>query len=218
MPETKISQIGCDYVNFNTESLTVDVKDYGVKKILFSWRDLDKLLQSYATELFQNLMNIRKLEILLGGDHGKGALNFLAVVIVQYNDAESEPKIIELQIYQLDHAKDTIHLLKHLVNKITPGIVRLEPTDGKSTVYVCEENGGIYQICGNVAGAIPVHLEFFLIGDLKFLFMMLGCDGYAGSQCLYCKLLAKDCKEKQREGLVRCGGELWTMENFCLHF
>ena len=55
-------------------------------------------------------------------------------------------------------------------------------------------------------------MHFFLTGDLKFLFMMLGRKGYAGTHCLYCTLLAKQWKEKHGEGLIQCGGDEWTMK------
>ena len=56
---------------------------------------------------------------------------FIAVIVVRYNPAstgeEKEPKIMEVQIDQVDHTKDTMHLLKHLISNLTPGIMKLSP-------------------------------------------------------------------------------------------
>ena len=60
--------------------------------------------------------------------------------------------------------------------------------------------------------AVGVRFHYFLIGDLKFLFMMLGRDGYSGRQCLHCKLFAKDWKEKYADGQIQCSGEVCTIE------
>ena len=88
--EKLIAAAGSDFVPFKSESISVDVKEYGVEKILFSWRDLDGLIKKYACELFDNLSSIERLEILLGGDHRKGAMNFIAVMIVWYKATEDE--------------------------------------------------------------------------------------------------------------------------------
>jgi hypothetical protein len=53
--------------------------------VLYLYRDLSELLQHYSTNLFQDHMeDIDKLELLCGGDHGKGAFSFLAVIVVRY--------------------------------------------------------------------------------------------------------------------------------------
>ena len=216
--EKLIAAVGSDFVHFKSESIPVDVREYGVKKILFSWRDLDELIHKYSSELFENLSSIDRLEILLGGDHGKGAMNFIAVIIVRYKATkeqaqEGEPKILELQIGQVDHTKDNMFLLRHIVQKITPGITSLNPKEGQSVIYVEYLKEKEYKILQEEnKRTVKVNIHFFLIGDLKFLFMMLGREGYAGTQCLYCTLLAKEWKEKHGEGLIECGGNKWTIK------
>ena len=216
--EKLIAAVGSDFVHFKSESIPVDVREYGVKKILFSWRDLDELIHKYSSELFENLSSIDRLEILLGGDHGKGAMNFIAVIIVRYKVTkeqaqEGEPKILELQIGQVDHTKDNMFLLRHIIQKITPGITSLNPKEGKSVIYVEYLKEKEYKILQEEnKRTIKVNIHFFLIDDLKFFFMMLGRKGYAGTQCLYCTLLAKEWKEKHGEGIIQCGGNKWTIK------
>ena len=145
-------------------------------------------------------------------------MNFIAVMIVQYKATEDEaekcePKIVELQIGQVDHTKDNMFLLRHIVEKITPGITSLNPKEGKSVVYGEYQEDKAYKILmQEKERTVKVNLHFFLISNLKFLFMMLGRKGYAETQCLYCTLLAKQWKEKHGEGLIQCGGDEWTMK------
>jgi hypothetical protein len=161
--EIDIGEIGASFVEFKTEFLEVDVKEYGVKKILISWRDLHKLAQHYEKELFEGGEdNIDRIEILLGGDHGKGAMSFLAVFVIRYRQKDKEPKILEVQIGQVDSTSDTTELLKALVEKMTPGIMRMMPNQRGEAVMN------------------HVKFEFFMFGDLKFLFMMLGRGGLLG--------------------------------------
>ena len=192
-----------------------------MKKIVISWQDLYELIKKYSSEIFDDLPNISQVEILLGGDHGKGAMNFVAVIIVRYKLSEiNKPKIIELQIGQVDHSKDTMELLKVIVSKITPGINLLGLKDGESVVYVRQiEDLKLFQICNKEeVSEVGVRINYFLIGDLKFLFMMLDRDGYSGNQCLHWKLFAKDWKEKYADGQIQCSGEVWTIEKLLQPF
>ena len=52
-----------------------------------------------------------------------------------------------------------------------------------------------------------------MIGDLKCLLMVQGCDGYSGSQCFYCKLKISDWKKVHSQGdQIICGGEKWNIK------
>ena len=48
-------------------------------------------------------------------------------------------------------------------------------------------------------------------GDLKFIFMMLGRGGYAGTQCLYCRLKIGEWKKQHQEGSLRSNGSAWSI-------
>ena len=52
-----------------------------------------------------------------------------------------------------------------------------------------------------------------MIGDLKFMFMVCGRNGYAGAHCLYCFLKASKWKEKhQDDQTINPDGEEVTVE------
>jgi hypothetical protein len=66
----------------------------------------------YGRTIFEDsCKEIDKLELLLGGDHGKVAFTFLFVVVVRYKENTHTPMIVELQLGQIDSTKDSMDLL-----------------------------------------------------------------------------------------------------------
>jgi hypothetical protein len=62
-------------------------------------------------------------------------------------------------------------------------------------------------------------MHFYLIGDLKFLFMMLGRSGLSGSYCIHCQLKQAKRKKKHVElELIYCGADEWTIEKLASGF
>ena len=82
--ESDIAEVGSNFVPYISEDVVVDAKEYGVKSVKISYRGIDNLIINYADELFSDLNNIRRLEVILGGDHGKGILNFIVVFVIRY--------------------------------------------------------------------------------------------------------------------------------------
>ena len=67
-----------------------------------------------------------------GGDHGKGVLVFVAVIVVRYKEDTKDPLVLELQIGQIDSNKDDIELLKPLLIKLSDGFKKLGFENGIS--------------------------------------------------------------------------------------
>ena len=92
----------------------------------------------------------------------------------------------------------------------------MNPKDGKSTIDVLERND-TFQV--NFSGSDNrngklIELNYYLFGDLKFLFMMMGRSGYEGSYCLYCHLKSKDWKRvHEEENKIHCGAEKWKVSD-----
>ena len=62
-------------------------------------------------------------------------------------------------------------------------------------------------------GNHSIPLELFLIGDLKFLFMVLGRANHCGSLCLYCKLKQAEWTEMHKSlNGIPCGADIWTID------
>jgi hypothetical protein len=98
-----------------------------------------------------------------------------------------------------------------------PGLNHLMPSkEGKSAVKVANKDYEL-QFGEEDDDAIPT--KFYLIGDLKFLFMMLGRSGFLGSYCLYCELKQAQWKKKHIElNLIYCGADEWIIEKLASSF
>jgi len=190
--ESEITEFGANFLEFQTEKIRVKVGDKE-QDVLYSWKDLDKVLTFYKENLYkENQQDIEKVEVCLGGDHGKGKFTFIALVIVRYKAAliKQDDKIFEFQIGQIDHPSDSVELLRPLLARLEVGIKKLNPNNEAmcSATLVDSETScfaGVYFDGRN--GNCFVPLELFLIGDLKFMFMVLGRANYCDSWCLYRK-------------------------------
>ena len=86
------------------------------------WRYISGIIKIYSGEIFQDLEEIFNIEVLLGGDRGKGDMIFVAVLILRFRTENKNPNIIELQIGEVDSSKDMMELLHFIVEKVTPDI------------------------------------------------------------------------------------------------
>jgi hypothetical protein len=182
--EQEIRDVGSKYVPYVTANWVIEGHK---KKILYSHRSAYDLFQHYARTIFEDSQKeIDKLELLLGGDHGKGAFTFLFVIVVRYKDVTRAPMIVELQLGQIDSTEDSMELLWPLLDYMMAGLKELMPSkEGTSTVEVLNND---YELQFGEQSDDAIPMQFYLIGDLKFLFMMLGRSGFSGSYCPYCKL------------------------------
>jgi hypothetical protein len=215
--QRELAAFGSEFVPYETFH-----EEIGGKKILYSYRDLAKLLEFYLPELLESFeKSISKIELTLGGDHGKGAFTFLACLIIRFVD-NSDPVETELQIGEIGSETDTIEVLQPLVDKLGSLITAsMNPKEGdcKFVVHQDTNNGDLSLHFDDAVAAaegtqviVDSTLELYLMGDWKFLFMMVGRSGYCGSYCMYCRL-------KQSEWVVRhaernscvCGAEEWDM-------
>ena len=83
---------------------------------------LVRIIKIYSGGIFQDVEDIFNIEVLLGGDHGKGGMIFVAVLILQFRTENKNPNIIELQIGEVDSSKDMMELLHFIAENVTPGI------------------------------------------------------------------------------------------------
>ena len=103
------------------------------------------------------------------------------------------------------------------------GIRKLQPKKGKCFVEIIETQQTLtskpkreMHFRGNEQdeGTKTLEVNFYLIGDLKFVFMVLGRSGYCGSWCLYCLLKSADwCKIHKEKDSIHCGASKWTIKD-----
>jgi hypothetical protein len=78
VPQRKLAAYGSQYVMF--EMFT---KTFKGRKVLYSYRDITVLLEFYLPQMLGSFnKNVKKMELTLGGDHGKGPFTFIACLIV----------------------------------------------------------------------------------------------------------------------------------------
>jgi hypothetical protein len=137
--------------------------------------------------------------------------------VVRYKDPTWAPMIVELQLGQIDSTKDSMELLRPLPGDMMPGLNKLMPSkEGKSAVRVTNKD---YELQFGEQDDDAIQMKFYLIGDLKFLFMMLGRSGFSGTYCLYCELKQAQWKKEHVElNSLYCGAEEWTIEKLASSF
>jgi hypothetical protein len=102
-------------------------------------------------------------------------------------------------------------LLWPLLDVMMPGLTHFMPSkEGKSAIKVANKDYEL-QFGEEDDGAIP--MKFYLIGNLKFIFMMLGRSGFLGIYCLYCELKQTQWKKKHIElNSIYCGAGKWIID------
>ena len=66
------------------------------------------MIKIHPGEIFQDVEDIFNIEVLLGEDHGKREMIFVAVLILRFRTRNKNPKIIEMQIREVDSSKYTM--------------------------------------------------------------------------------------------------------------
>jgi hypothetical protein len=216
VPQRQLAACGSSYVEYETFTET-----FNGKKVLHSFRDVSKLFEFYLPEMLESFKKeVDKLELTLGGDHGKGAFTFLACLIIQFTDG-SDPQVMEFQIGEIDSETDSMELLLPLVKKLEVGLKTMNPKgDGDCTFLVHRTAGGDLKLHFEEAevevGAkvlVNTMLALHINGDYKYLFMMAGRCGYYGGHCLYCRLKQSEWKRlhKEKES-CDVGAAPWTID------
>ena len=115
VPEYELRKLTSHYISFEHEYLEFPVLDKPgkKKKVLYSWKDLSKVIIHYIENIMEdNPELIEDIQICLGGDHGKAKFTFLALVAIRYPvNSGKKDLIMEFQIGQIDDEEDTMELL-----------------------------------------------------------------------------------------------------------
>lgn len=95
------------------------------------------MLSFYLPEFLKEFKKlIESMEIMLGGDHGKGFFACLTTLVIQFAD-KLDPYILEMQVREIAWTQDLVELLKPLMKKLELGLQDfMKPTgDGDCTIY-----------------------------------------------------------------------------------
>ena len=210
--EKELSKIGSEYIPFKQEIREFQFDgEKNKSKIRYFWKDASEVFKHHSKLFFQHRDEIKHLELLFGGDHGQGAFSFLMVVIVRYSTDREDDKY-ELQLGEIDSTKDCVEILEPLLQMLEPGIKALQMNkEGFAFASVDHESGDIEFEKKSSQGAFK--MRCWLMGDLKFLFMVVGRTGFEGAHCLYCTLRKAQWLKCHKEELKRKGnGKAVTMD------
>jgi hypothetical protein len=207
------------------------------------YKDIDHVLKHMANEAsaFEDVKDLERLDMSLGGDHGQGAFSFMALLALRYKkESGKESKYFAVQIGQIESAADSSEILKPLVDRLEAGLLRMYPdkegnvqfkivkgADMKSelifikptTVQSESDPAATASESDPAATAAgdPVNevcnstIQLYIAGDLKFEFTMAGRDGHASSSCLWCKLTKKEWIEIHDKGSAELG-DPWLLD------
>ena len=171
--------------------------------------ELELRLTDFAneTEGFSPEM-IDYIQSIYSGDHGKSKLRFVSKLVIALKNVKKKA----VSVYALADVKcknDTGEVFKITVkdslakgiNKVEHGRVKFERDEstGQWNCTTIDKTDSAFQSSHDVTA--------YMIGDLKFLSMMLGKENFDGYWCYLCKLSHP---EWQPEGYTE--GELWTLD------
>ena len=179
-------------------------------------RELEICLTDFANQCTNfNPTNIKTIASIYTGDHGKGKLRFGAKLVVRtdVNGSTSSYSTI-YPLADVKCKKDTGEIFKRTVkDNLSIGINRVE--HGKVQFKENKDNETQRWYCTILD---PDHEDFkadddtikevvpFIIGDLKFLSMMLGKENFDTGHCFQCTLYIDEWQKKDHEP-----GECWTL-------
>jgi hypothetical protein len=216
VPQEKLFGLGKDFVAFK-----IFYEKIGGVEVKYMIRDSSKMLQHYISSGLTDGdagVGLIKADISLGGDHGKGSFTFLLCLHLRYTDT-SKDRVLDIQIGEIESSADSVELLKPLVKQIEEGVKCMNPDENGNSFFVVVDDQGkknlqFEKFAGSIGVVvIDVPLAFYMMGDLKFLFMMLGRDGFSGSHCMYCMYKQSEWVTKHTDdGLCDCGGERWSIK------
>ena len=102
----------------NNEVITYERHDFvhiDGRTVTVWYRSIADLFIFYFKKLEVSLLvNVEKIEVCLGGDHGKGSYIYLAIVIIRYNDGKVVYRL-ELKLGEINEEKDKIEFIQELL-------------------------------------------------------------------------------------------------------
>ena len=123
----------------------------------------------------------------MGGDHGQSSYVFIAIILIRYEDTNKETYRVEVKLGEINQEKDKLEYLKPLIKKISFSLDSMKiNTEGNAIMSIDNLKTISFVSNDNETSDTKYLCKFYLIGDLKSLFTLLGRDRYDSKYCLYC--------------------------------
>ena len=93
-------------------------------RVVKTWcRSLKSMLEFYFRRTEdEDWVGIKKIEVFVGGDNGKGSYLFIAVVLFRHADDGKEPHLLEVKLGEINESKDKMDFLTLLLRRIPYGL------------------------------------------------------------------------------------------------
>ena len=160
------------------------------EKISYWYRDVAKMichtLELYFNENVTQINTFNAMDLVFGGDHGKGKFQMLLKIILRRDD---DRKMFIVKVGYIDCRKDTYDVLKNTIGPhLNESIRYIEKKqllisrneDQTIQVIISESNSG--ERC--VIHALKYNLVF--TGDLAFYHTCVGREHMSSSWCFWC--------------------------------
>ena len=162
-----------------------------------------------------DISQIKKCEVLLGGDHGQGSSKFTVKFILRFHDDNMLPFTIIERVAQIDCKKDSYDMLKTtVVEELDLATKRLAKA-GALQVFSTPSGEVYVNLDGkkkeedDLINTVPLWLG--MTGDLLFYSMVLGKENMAGDWCWRCMLSKLEWQD------LLANGEAWTHDKLVAH-
>ena len=188
--------------------------EYQKKQLTYFNKRLDDVMLHHL-KYAVDVDSIVFIDVIIGGDHGQGAMRFPAKFIFFYDD-DSTAEVTTL-ISQIDCAKETYKLIEQCtapsINEALARMMHNETTDGLSPDGSVVVEDDVSYFSDPEDDPLPtstkqIPFRFFMSGDLAYDAMCLGKDSSSTAWCIYCKMRRADWRKKHQHQ-----AEVWTMES-----
>ena len=208
-------RLGRDHGEIKNGTWLYDKKD-GKRKEKVQWWTMDAAeeLEIRCTDFANSTDDfcpsmIEYIQSIYTGDHGLGKFRMGAKLVLGLKGEDKA--VVVYPLADVKCKKDTGEVFKETVhknlaagiNKVEDGRVKFEKNvaTGKWKAFIIEKDHADFD------GDATIDAEAFMIGDLKFLSMILGKENFDGLWCYLCQLYYDDWQKEGHD----CGTP-WTLD------
>ena len=150
----------------------------------------------------------------LGGDHSQATYMFVEIMLIRCN-SEKVAHRIEIPIGEINEEKDKMECLTPLMSKICFGLDSLNMNEDGNAHMSIDNFNNVSFLSNRLVNANhnTCLMKFYIIGDLKGMFQLLGRNGHDSSYCLWCKCRPKEWKKHYLNYNSYLNKDKWTLES-----
>lgn len=227
--EKKVQMLCDGHTKVHSDVVTFARVEGGLKeRVYYSQKNIaDEFAAQLARELnhrdIVDPKRVQGIDVMAGGDHGKGAFVFGAKVVVYVTKEEDHKEIdedasflFEISVAEIVCSKDCGDIIAMTIkDELTKGLetiakkdmtisVKTDDSSGKKTIF-CSYDPDHSMACAMTS--FQVTAGIYVVGDLACHGMVLGKESMSGKWCHLCKMAASMMAE------LNLTAEHWTMED-----